>query len=361
MILKWFKSGISSKEDLKKEYRALAKTYHPDVNPDADESAMKEINEEYDRLYTLILKGIVVADSLIEDDSDESHTIVALPNAMVFLLTRNKSKHNSYKFFSKVNNYQLYHTSDDDPCIGIRPGFHVCEEIDHDDWYSEHIIRVVTDKRIEIPSMDEILQYILQVTTNTGWGESTSTLAYECSRPRKDGTVYESDKVIKVLDTQFGKIVTYMDIAVFMVNGCYVTCRFSHKYLHDYTVIQSYTLSDIICLNRFNMNTNDALGGIDLELNDIAAKLKFNLNDKLKDWPLDPLLTRYVRMGVLSVYRHGYQYSGHFNWHQLIQAIVDNRIDLEDIDDLQAQLDRWFNDCLKKLKTDIKRGRTTIV
>ena len=46
--------GIShgaSADEVKKAYRALAKKYHPDVNPSKEaEDRMKEINEAYDMI-----------------------------------------------------------------------------------------------------------------------------------------------------------------------------------------------------------------------------------------------------------------------------------------------------------------------
>lgn len=46
--MKWFK-GCTTAEAVKKMYRDLCKAYHPDLHPgEANETAMKEINAEYD-------------------------------------------------------------------------------------------------------------------------------------------------------------------------------------------------------------------------------------------------------------------------------------------------------------------------
>lgn len=40
--------------ELRDQYRKLAKEYHPDLNPDIDENIMKQINNEYEQLLNSI-------------------------------------------------------------------------------------------------------------------------------------------------------------------------------------------------------------------------------------------------------------------------------------------------------------------
>lgn len=54
--MKYFKPGLSI-EELKREYKSLAKKYHPDVSNDPNaEVVFKEINEEYTAYYSLLSK-----------------------------------------------------------------------------------------------------------------------------------------------------------------------------------------------------------------------------------------------------------------------------------------------------------------
>lgn len=55
MHFKWF-SGITTIEELKKKYRELILKYHPDRYAGGDKE-MKEINNEYEKLFDLISSG----------------------------------------------------------------------------------------------------------------------------------------------------------------------------------------------------------------------------------------------------------------------------------------------------------------
>ena len=50
--MKWFSSNISTMEELRREYRRLAKLHHPDAGGNTED--MKQINAEYDRLYAIL-------------------------------------------------------------------------------------------------------------------------------------------------------------------------------------------------------------------------------------------------------------------------------------------------------------------
>ena len=50
--MKWFSSNINTMEELRREYRRLAKLHHPDTGGDTED--MKQINAEYDRLFDIL-------------------------------------------------------------------------------------------------------------------------------------------------------------------------------------------------------------------------------------------------------------------------------------------------------------------
>lgn len=49
MSKNWF-DGCTNLQSLKERYKELAKAYHPDINPDAGDEAMQQINAQYDEL-----------------------------------------------------------------------------------------------------------------------------------------------------------------------------------------------------------------------------------------------------------------------------------------------------------------------
>lgn len=50
--MKWFSNNISTMEELRQEYRRLAKLHHPDAGGDTED--MKEINSEFDTISTVL-------------------------------------------------------------------------------------------------------------------------------------------------------------------------------------------------------------------------------------------------------------------------------------------------------------------
>ena len=56
MMYKWFNPIPTTLEELKKQYRQLAKRWHPDM-PNGDTKVMQEVNNEFDKLYTELKKA----------------------------------------------------------------------------------------------------------------------------------------------------------------------------------------------------------------------------------------------------------------------------------------------------------------
>ena len=67
----WF-TGITTLQALKIRYKELAKAYHPDLNPDAGDEAMQQINAQYDALADRLSK--VSADGCTEATEQEQRT-----------------------------------------------------------------------------------------------------------------------------------------------------------------------------------------------------------------------------------------------------------------------------------------------
>lgn len=70
--MRYFKN-INTLEDLKKEYRNLAKMYHPDLNKEDTTEIMKAINKEYDELFARVKNHHRTAEGeTYEKETDET-------------------------------------------------------------------------------------------------------------------------------------------------------------------------------------------------------------------------------------------------------------------------------------------------
>lgn len=54
--MKDYFAGVKDIETLRKRYKELLRTYHPD-NPNGSTEATQQINEQHDRLFAILSKG----------------------------------------------------------------------------------------------------------------------------------------------------------------------------------------------------------------------------------------------------------------------------------------------------------------
>lgn len=80
--MRWFSSNITTMEDLRREYRRLAKLHHPDAGGDTED--MKQINAEYDRLYAVLSRQEAAQEKKESQDTAEEDTAIrAVLDALV--------------------------------------------------------------------------------------------------------------------------------------------------------------------------------------------------------------------------------------------------------------------------------------
>lgn len=76
MEVKYFKN-INTIEELKKEYKKLARMYHHDLNKALDGTEFKEINNEYEHMFNNIKSGnSAEAKKVTEEKPEEFTTII---------------------------------------------------------------------------------------------------------------------------------------------------------------------------------------------------------------------------------------------------------------------------------------------
>lgn len=74
----WF-TGCETLQALKERYKTLAKAYHPDLNPDAGDEAMQQINAQYDELVKKLSR--VSADGRTEATEQEARNAADMATA----------------------------------------------------------------------------------------------------------------------------------------------------------------------------------------------------------------------------------------------------------------------------------------
>ena len=170
-----------------------------------------------------------------------------------------------------------------------------------------------------------------------------------------------------IYDGFYGRVYTHrtyydnINDAYIMFKGQVIPVPVRTNHLNPTGESTCLSLYDIISLYRFNICWHEVIHDCDTSLPDIAYSLGFKTSDKVKDWPLDPLLARYVGLNVITVYRHAHLMCGHFNLSPLLTAMAYGVIDLDDIDECQRWFDEKYNEMLTKFKSDVKHGRIKLV
>ena len=371
--IKWFVGATSSKEELKKRYLQLAKEHHPDITGSSDDTNMKEINNEYDTLYNEILKGNY---SFIIDD-DKKDSVAALVAYRVMLLVRNKKNvypgkfisigsrcKNMWGWLSYADHLPIYHTAENDSCEGVNPGFNVCEVIGREKLQSEHaglyfdaeLIRVIKDKTLVYPESSEILAYALSKVHNGFRTEVSYETVNFFMVESQFGAVFGSGHG-NCINKEENKYILDSFTAVFYMDGVPYECDINIKHLGPYTAY-GFSAADIISYHYADCPASELFKDVDFALPDIAMHLRFDpRKDRIADWPFDAVISRYHRLGIISVYRHGHEFLATFNKLRLYGAFHDRLIDIEDFDYCCQWMDEQYNKTLEKFKRDVKKGR----
>lgn len=403
---KWFSGYTSSKDELKSRYKELVKKYHPDiVGHDTEE--IREINTEYDKLYDIILNG-----GVIPTFSNTKPSATPLVAYRIYLFIRNRYEENLEKLRKDIKTNSdfgkyVYTMRNEDytgwlfgryietktvyvenPPANMRSGFHVCEVSEKPVYVNDFggkvcvdVARIIEGKTFESASLEDM--YNLITSGASPWsiyapdrdgfrlGFYRHSYNHRIIKYVKD-SIYNKPGLHEMVYTATSK--NYGDIVYthntnlssrnvscvtvfFKMDGIIYQTNVVKKQLGPLDNVQEYTPEDIVMLHKFGYNSEDLFSDADFDLPDVCVRLGFSRDDIVRDWPLDPALSRYVRLGVITVYRHRYQMFGHFNGMALYAAIVCNKIDLEDFDLCQEQFNDWYNDCLAKFKRDVKRGR----
>lgn len=81
----WY-AGCTTLDALKDRYKTLAKTYHPDINPDAGDEIMQQINAQYDEMVKRLSR--VAADGRTEATEQEARDAATMAQAYREVIAR---------------------------------------------------------------------------------------------------------------------------------------------------------------------------------------------------------------------------------------------------------------------------------
>ena len=120
--MKWFKDGLT-KDELTREYRTLAKMYHPDVSKDPSATEkMKEINNEYDKYFV----AMRAEETGYNTNDIYSYYQSARKSREIILAFLRKDKNLGKGFFT-FNEYGKIMSDDSETWDGFHGGFAVCQ------------------------------------------------------------------------------------------------------------------------------------------------------------------------------------------------------------------------------------------
>lgn len=120
--MKYFKEGLNS-DELKCEYRKLAKKYHPDLNNEDTTEIMKAINNEYDNYFTAIRYNEI---GYNPDDIRESYERARKERETILVFLRRDKKEGGQNWFTN-NRYGKIISDGSESWKGFHGGFSVIE------------------------------------------------------------------------------------------------------------------------------------------------------------------------------------------------------------------------------------------
>lgn len=344
-MLKYFSNAVSLAE-LQSDYKRLLQKY--------DISERVSITEEYSKLYECLIRGISMFDLEHEVDMIRHmrEDLVCQPtDHRVLFMVRNNGdiaymatfldySRRCHASFVKTRFVTPENKKYDK--IKCRCGFMDCKILNREmsqfiDWtdtdrYTVDILSAVD--ACTIKSFMMALSVVVPVKEFSQYHVHTISI--------NNQTVYAFSK--DQIDTRYAYAFFYIDDKIVMstFDMTDVSKNINKKN------IKTQTLLDFITETRLGLCYHDLTEQLDFEFNPVATKIGFTRNDKLSVSD-NPILARYMHLGVISIYRHGAHYTGRFNRNELITALMQNNITLEDIDEIDRVFVLWYNTSVKSM------------
>lgn len=343
--MEWFTAATV--EDLKNEYRQLAKKHHPDLGGNTED--MQEINAEFDRKFERLNNPNRFTGMRWDDDDDISQSV----REKIIILVRNEKfkefwdHHTIGTDTGKVGyGIPVYTSKDIDT---LTPGFATITGIDD-----------YTIQNIQISIPDDIAEFCRDGYSGT-------------SKIRK---YYQSD----IAHGKFSRASCaqgefYMDTmwmygsgnqkvvnAYFMHNGVWCSTKVYTKAIRNLQVEELCDCSDLLYLTFQDCTRDEFIKYHDTDSHD-HLPIQKGMHRIIDDfWFIqDPLVHWYARNGIIEFFEHSSNFRlryGRFHLSTLHEHLHETTIeDVELVQDFLSEMNNHFNDTIR---SKIRKGKISM-
>lgn len=373
--MKWFNGKYSSKEDLTKEYKKLARKWHPDVCKDRHAvEVMQQINAEYDEIFSNIQLGITGYDA---DEIKKSYDEAKSMREMVFIYMR-KDKLNEGKWFG-MTKYGKVISDDSNEWKSFKGGFALVglkisrtlkpdygmfwtsTDRWHHELLDEHVKKL--NAKIEVPTYADLYFAMNNDVMNS---DSTDISIKDSKISNAEISKYVT--MYRVKNKYIGEawiMRDYHKIHAFMkVNGIVMRCNVPILASSDTEVIEIVDSEDFgmkafqdCSIEEFRQYHDTVFSKYHGTMD--CQKIRSNQDLYFID---DPMVAYFARKGLVEFYQSKRNYQlryGIFNMDKLLENIHMLTIDdAEHIQDYLDELNTSFNDHVKGM---IRKGKIKVI
>ncbi len=366
--------------DLNTKYKNLVKKYHPDVSKEENAlEIMKEINNQYDELYSSIINGKFNFTSII--NSYKENRMKPIKYILAFFI-KDKERGSGYFAYILENRNLIFNsifsreykvkiiTDDSDTWKEFKGGFAVVSieyDVDCDIYKAKNSgIKPMT------PDYIDMYYWIHEDNLNSRHTESLQKSNVEMKQASNlyDWNKYSLIKT-KFYETWIKEDYSYYSyynkrinkIAFMRVGNIIMSCLYpiDEKY---------YTVEDVVSGTEFSYNIfQDCTKKEFCETHDVDYIPKFSdslncvyiKNENDLYWIDDPVVLHYARLGIVKFYQSKINFKlryGSFD----SEVLEDNahELDIESAEIIQDFLDELNSEFEESIKSMIKKGKLKI-
>jgi len=366
--MQWFRDDLNA-EELKKEYRRLAKLHHPDVSNDPDaEEKMKEINHQFDNYFT---NQMMREFSWVDTAKARAKAQKVRATLLVYLL---RDKYNPGKFYCMVERHYTGWwfwrdiselkavTTDAKEWENFRGGFAYCS-YDQPDLNGEVRLTKLPAK-LEPASTPEMYWYNRDHYGDTQWD---MYYRIKCRFGTFWATGAEHGKgfvffVKTTLPKEFLEIGESDPDGEAKYNARSINTVYVSKYwIREHEILETISGVDF-CYRLYQECTGEEFAkyhDVDYEPQFLDA-VRYKRVDEF--WFIqDPVITYYARKGIVNFYCASHNFRmryGTFNKRNLENNL--HLISVEDVELIQDYLDEINKDWDMHVNSMIKKGKIKV-